>query len=421
MRRYTTIGGAIDPVLDMIFTPRLIRFSPLQGSTTAAVVQAVTAVASLADERLQLKLLIDHVSDHAIYLLDADGRIRSWNRGCERVKGYTAEEAVGQHVDLFYSPEDRVLGLARDTLARASEQGRFVGEGWRVRRSGERFRASEVIEAVRENGALLGFVKVTQDITERYHAQRLLQDAQRAREQLQQFEGVGRLTRGLAHEFNNLLTTIGNALDLIALRPAADARTHELAELAQAAADRGSLLTRQLLAFSADQTLVREPLQVARLFQEELPALQRACPRNILLRLEVPFDLPQITTDGVQLHTAVLNLLLNSCEAMPRGGTITITARVEQRLAPDLANPTQRRYVAIAVTDDGEGMPPEIAERASEPFFTTKEVGKGSGLGLSQVFGFVSQCDGFVDVQTAPGRGTTVRLLLPAIEEVAHV
>jgi PAS domain S-box-containing protein len=407
--------------LDTIFTSPLLRFSPLKGSKTAAVVQAVTDIAPLADDRLQLQLLIDHVSDHAIYMLDAQGCIRSWNRGCERVKGYTAMEVLGQHVSVFYAPDDRNRGMPEQTLAQAHEHGRFVGEGWRVRRSGERFRASEVIEAIRENGALLGFVKVTQDITERYHAQRLLQDAQRAREQLQQFEGVGRLTRGLAHEFNNLLTTIGNALDLITLRPNADARTHELAELAQAAADRGSLLTRQLLAFSADQTLVREPLQVARLFQAELAALQRACPANIVLRLEVPFDLPQITTDGVQLHTAVLNLLLNSCEAMPQGGTITITARVEQRLAPDLANPTQRRYVAIAVTDDGEGMPPEIAERASEPFFTTKEVGKGSGLGLSQVFGFVSQCDGFVDVQTAPGRGTTVRLLLPAIEEVPHV
>ncbi|WP_315386987.1 PAS domain S-box protein [uncultured Stenotrophomonas sp.] len=386
------------------------------------MVQAVTDIAPVADDRLQLQLLIDHVSDHAIYMLDAQGCIRSWNRGCERVKGYTAEEACGQHVGLFYGAEDRAQQVPQQTLAQVEAQGRFVGEGWRVRRSGERFRASEVIEAVRHaDGTLLGFVKVTQDITERYQAQRLLQDAQRAREQLQQFEGVGRLTRGLAHEFNNLLTTIGTALDLIAAQPTAGARTRELTELAQAAADRGSLLTRQLLAFSADQTLIREPLQVAQLLQDELPSLQRACPPNILLRTEVPFDLPRIATDGVQLHTAVLNLLLNSCEAMPQGGTVTLSARVEQRLAPDLATPTQRRYVAIAVTDVGSGMPPDVAERASEPFFTTKEVGKGSGLGLSQVFGFVSQCDGFVDVQTALGRGTTVRLLLPALEESAHV
>ncbi len=118
------------------------------------------------------------------------------------------------------------------------------------------------------------------------------------------------------------------------------------------------------------------------------------------MRVELAPALPPIATDGVQLHSAMLNLVLNSCEAMPQGGTVTITARVEQRLAPDLAQPTRRRYVAIAVTDEGAGMPPEVAERASEPFFTTKEVGKGSGLGLSQVFGFVSQCDGFVDVQT---------------------
>lgn len=382
--------------------------------------EVVSSVAPLVDERRQLKLLIDHVSDHAIYLLDPDGRICSWNRGGERVNGYTAEEAIGQHVSIFYSPEEQQQGLPQQALEHVREHGRLVGEGWRVRRNGEQFRASVVIEAVREDGHLLGFVKVTQDITERYQAQCLLQDAQRSRQHLQRFEGVGRLTRGLAHEFNNLLTTIANALDLLALRPGADARTHELVELAQAATDRGSLLTRQLLAFSADQTLVCEPLSVPQLLDEALPSLQRACPQAIQMRVELAPALPPIATDGVQLHSAMLNLVLNSCEAMPQGGTVTITARVEQRLAPDLAQPTRRRYVAIAVTDEGAGMPPEVAERASEPFFTTKEVGKGSGLGLSQVFGFVSQCDGFVDVQTAPGRGTTVRLLLPAIEDVEH-
>lgn len=369
----------------------------------------------------QLKLLIDNVSDHAIYLLDTQGNICSWNRGCERVKGYAAEAVIGKHVGLFYTPEDQQLGVPQQALAYARDHGRFVGEGWRVRCNGERFRAGEVIEPVREDGCLLGFVKVTQDVTERYQAQRLLQDAQRAHVQQRQLDNVGRLTRGLAHEFNNLLTTIGNALDLIALRPGADGRTQELVDLAQAAADRGSLLTRQLLAFSADQTLVREPVVVQEFLLDALPVLRRACPPGIEVQLDLMPDLPPIVTDGVQLHSAVLNLVLNSGEAMPQGGTVTITAEVEQRLAPDLSQPMRRHYVAIAVTDQGNGMPPDIAERASEPFFTTKEIGKGSGLGLSQVFGFVSQCDGFVDVQTAPGRGTTVRLLLPVIEEVEHV
>jgi len=384
------------------------------------VVYAVSTVSPLADEARQLKLLIDHVSDHAIYLLDPEGCICSWNRGGERVKGYSAEDVLGQPMAIFYTPEDQRDALPQQALRCARERGRFVGEGWRVRRNGERFRASEVIEPLREGEQLLGYVKVTQDITERYQAQRLLQDAQRARNQLQQFEDVGRLTRGLAHEFNNLLTTVGNALDLIALRPGADARTLELAELAQAAADRGSLLTRQLLAFSADQTLVRDAVSVRDLLHDALPVMQRACPPGIVLHLEVTDGLPAIATDGVQLHSAVLNLLLNSCEAMPRGGTVRVHAHLEERLVPDIADPTRRRYVAIAVTDEGDGMPPEVAERASEPFFTTKEIGKGSGLGLSQVFGFVSQCEGFVDVLTAPGRGTTVRLLLPVNEETKH-
>ncbi|HAU80590.1 MAG TPA: PAS domain-containing sensor histidine kinase, partial [Stenotrophomonas sp.] len=144
------------------------------------MVQAVSSVAPLADESRQLKLLIDNVSDHAIYLLDTQGSICSWNRGCERVKGYAAEAVIGKHVSLFYTPEDQQLGVPEQALAHARDHGRFVGEGWRVRCNGERFRAGEVIEPVREDGCLLGFVKVTQDVTERYQAQRLLQDAQRA-------------------------------------------------------------------------------------------------------------------------------------------------------------------------------------------------------------------------------------------------
>lgn len=162
-RRQTTDRDVFRPIIDAAFTPALLGFSPLQGGSTAvAVVQAITDIAPLVDHRLQFQLLIDHVSDHAIYLLDAHGCVRSWNRGCERVKGYTAEEVLGRHVELFHDPDERALGVARHTFLQADQQGRFVGEGWRVRRSGERFRASEVIEAVREDGVLLGFVKITQ-------------------------------------------------------------------------------------------------------------------------------------------------------------------------------------------------------------------------------------------------------------------
>ncbi len=271
-----------------------------------------------------------------------------------------------------------------------------------------------VIEPVVEAGELLGFVKITRDITEQWQAQRLLRDAQRALRNTQQFETVGRLSRGLSHEFNNLLTTIGNALDLLSLRVSGDdARAAELLDAAQAATDRGALLTRQLLAFSTGQTLIREPLDINALVLQWLPDLQRACPPAVLLELRLTPGLPLVNTDAMQLQAALANLVANAADATLEGGRILIGTALEHRLDPDADSTLQRGYVTLSVCDDGHGMAADIAERATEPFFTTKDIGKGSGLGLSQVFGFTTQSGGFVDVSTTPGVGTTVSLLLP--------
>ncbi len=199
----------------------------------------------LTDPSRQLRLLIDSVRDHALYLLDPEGIVCSWNPGAERIKGYSADEVIGTHFGRFYLPGDREAGEPLRLLRLAAQHGHVASEGWRVRRDGSSFRASVVIEPVMEAGELLGFVKITRDITEQWQAQRLLRDAQRALRNTQQFETVGRLSRGLSHEFNNLLTTIGNALDLLSLRVSGDdARTAELLDAAQAATDRGALLTR---------------------------------------------------------------------------------------------------------------------------------------------------------------------------------
>lgn len=374
----------------------------------------------LCDPDRQLQLLIDSVRDHALYLLDPDGIVCSWNPGAERIKGYTSEEVVGSHFGRFYLPEDRAAGQPQRLLDMARANSRHADEGWRVRRDGSRFRASVVIEPVLENGVLLGFVKITHDVTESWQAQRLLQEAQRALRQTQKFEGVALLSRGLAHEFNNLLTTIGNALELVALRVGEDERAQALLDNAQSAADRGAHLTRQLLAFAAGQTLVGERIDLAALIRQWQPELQRACPAQVELQFALCSALPPVLLDPDQLYTALTNLVVNACEAMPEGGRIRITTGLEVRLDPDTCPAVRRHYVALNVCDDGRGMPPDIAERASEPFFTTKDIGKGSGLGLSQVFGFTTQSGGFVDVSSTAGIGTTVSLLLPALEDPAH-
>lgn len=254
----------------------------------------------LTDPSRQLRLLIDSVRDHALYLLDPDGMVCSWNPGAERIKGYSADEVVGTHFGRFYLAADREAGEPQRLLRHAAQHGHVASEGWRVRRDGSSFRASVVIEPVVEAGELLGFVKITRDITEQWQAQRLLRDAQRALRNTQQFETVGRLSRGLSHEFNNLLTTIGNALDLLSLRVSGDdARAAELLDAAQAATDRGALLTRQLLAFSTGQTLIREPLDINALVLQWLPDLQRACPPAVLLELRLTPGLPLVNTDAM--------------------------------------------------------------------------------------------------------------------------
>ena len=336
----------------------------------------------LTDPSRQLRLLIDSVRDHALYLLDPDGKVCSWNPGAERIKGYSADEVVGTHFGRFYLAADRDAGEPLRLLRLAAQQGHVSSEGWRVRRDGSSFRASVVIEPVVEAGKLLGFVKITRDITEQWQAQRLLRDAQRALRNTQQFETVGRLSRGLSHEFNNLLTTIGNALDLLSLRVSGDdARAAELLDAAQSATDRGALLTRQLLAFSTGQTLIREPVDINALVQQWLPDLQRACPPSVALEVRFTPDLPPVSTDAMQLQTALANLVANAVEATIDGGRILVGTALEHRLDPDADTTMQRGYVTLSVCDEGHGMAADIAERATEPFFTTKDIGKGERPG----------------------------------------
>lgn len=384
------------------------------------MVNAVSQLTAQTDSSHQLKLLIESVSDHALYLIDTNGLVCSWNPGAERIKGYRSDEVIGTHFSRFHCPEDRESGEPARSLVIAAREGRYASEGWRLRSDGSRFRASVVIEPVFEGRQLVGFVKVTRDISESYRAQTLLRDAQRALASTQQFEKVGLLSRGLAHEFNNLLTTIHNALDLIALRCGNEATTARLIGNAQAAADRGALLTRQLLAFSAGQTLVRERVDPTAWLAQVLPTLQASCPAGVTVCLQLRPALPDVLVDPAQLESALHNLLRNACDAMPHGGGVRIVGEVERQLDPQAEASTYRDFVALRVCDEGHGMPPEVAVRASEPFFTTKDIGQGSGLGLSQVFGFVTQCGGFVDVCSTEGDGTIVSLLLPALEICAN-
>ncbi|RPE81559.1 PAS domain S-box-containing protein [Vulcaniibacterium tengchongense] len=360
----------------------------------------------LLDQTRQLELLVQSVIDYAIYMLDATGRIVTWNTGGQRIKGYAPEEVLGRHFSMFYTPEDAANGEPEHALLTAAETGRYEREGWRVRKDGTRFWAHVVVDPVWADGHLIGFAKVTRDITERRQAQQALEEAQRAFMQSQKMEAIGQLTYGLAHDFNNLLTVIANSLDRI-LGERDIERIRRSAEAAQRAADRGALLTRQLLAFSRGQWLKPKAHDINALIQATEAVLRRACDETIEVEFALGRDLPQVSIDAPQFEAALLNLVINARDAMPDGGRLRIETRCDSR--------EDGEEVVVAIVDTGVGMTPDVASRAAEPFFTTKEIGQGSGLGLSQVYGFATQSGGRIDIQSAPGRGTTVALHLPAL------
>jgi PAS domain S-box-containing protein len=212
--------------------------------------------------------LVNSIIDYAVFMLDSEGRVTTWNPGAERTKGYTAREIVGEHFSRFYTPEDLEAGIPDRALKQAREEGRFTAEGWRMRKDGSRFWAMVVIDPVLDdNGEIIGFAKVTRDLTERREAQLELERSQQALFQSQKMEAVGQLTGGLAHDFNNLLTGITGSLDLMKAR-LAQGRINELERYitaAMGAASRAATLTHRLLAFSRRQTLEPKPVNANKL------------------------------------------------------------------------------------------------------------------------------------------------------------
>jgi PAS domain S-box-containing protein len=366
------------------------------------------------------RILVQGVVDYALFLLDTEGRITTWNAGAERIKGYAPEEVIGSHFSRFYTPEDRAAGLPARALRTAAECGRCESLGWRVRKDGSRFWASVVIDAIRdEGGRLIAFVKVTRDITEQRQAQEELERAHTALAQSQKMEAVGQLTGGVAHDFNNLLTVIANSLELLSRPLPDDVQRRRIIDGAQRAAKRGARLTQQLLAFARRQPLRPEVHNVNRLIGGFEAVLRRACPEPIAFEVALSRAPVAANIDAPQFEAALLNLVLNARDAMPQGGSLRIaTGReaIDAARARTMSAIAPGEFVTVSVADTGVGMAPDVAARAFEPFFTTKEVGKGSGLGLSQLYGFVAQSGGHVAIAGAPGQGTTVTLYLPAVE-----
>lgn len=369
--------------------------------------------ADLTDAQ-RFELLVTSVKDYAIYMLDPRGYVVSWNTGAQRFKGYTASEITGKHFSLFYTDEDRATGLPGRALRTALDEGKFEGEGWRVRKDGTRFWASVVIDPIRDrSGELVGFAKITRDITERKQTAEALDRANAALINTQKMEAVGQLTAGVAHDFNNLLSVLRNGLQVLTTQ----SRGHldaKMLEMMQRAVDRGASLTQQLLAFARQQPLKPERLNLNALISAFEPMLRRSGLGAIRLETALNSQRPAVLVDAARFEAALLNLVVNARDAMPDGGVITIGTEDVELATGAVGTLAAGSFVKTSVTDSGTGMSPEVVSRAFEPFFTTKGVGKGTGLGLSQVYGFIVQSGGEVSIKSTEGKGTTIDIYLPA-------
>jgi PAS domain S-box-containing protein len=358
------------------------------------------------------ELLIQAVVDYAIYMLDPQGRIMTWNSGAERIKGYKAQEVIGQHLEMFFPEEDRRQGKAQQLIATALREGRAHDEGWRIRKDGTRFWAMTALDAIHdEAGCLIGLAKITRDLTERHETQQHLDEVRAQLFQAQKMEALGQLTGGMAHDFNNLLTVIIGSSEL-ARRSSNLERIQLLLENIHEAGKRGRELTRNLLTFARRRAPQAWALDLVSTLEAASALLGQALPKSIRLDLEIAAAPHQVRVDANQLEMALLNLVFNARDAMEQGGNILL--RVENRELHGEWEDLHGDFVLISVSDDGPGIAPDVQARIFEPFFTTKPFGKGTGLGLSQVYGFARNAGGSIRVESQLGQGTCMTLYLPA-------
>ncbi len=398
----------IDPIWSS--SQELIGFAKI----TRDLTERKKAEQELITSEQQFQLLVQGVSDYAIYMLNPEGYVSSWNSGAQRIKGYRAEEIVGAHFSRFYTEEDRAAGLPEKSLETARTVGRFEKEGVRQRKDGSHFWAHVVIDTIRdETGAVIGFAKVTRDITEKIEAQKALNQAREDLFQAQKMEAIGQLTGGIAHDFNNLLMAVLGSLEILKKRIPEDPALVPLLDNAILGAERGVALVQRMLTYSRKQNLNMMAVDVPQVVANITELVPSSIRPMINLRTDLPANLPPVLTDQVQLETAILNLIVNARDAMPEGGSIIIGAELVRDLPGGDPGTTM---VRLSVTDTGEGMDAETLEQATTPFFTTKGVGKGTGLGLSMVQGLAEQSGGKMKIESSKGKGTTVALLLPVAE-----
>jgi PAS domain S-box-containing protein len=385
-------------------------------NVTRDMTEREAARQALTESERQLRLLVRGVTDYALFMLDPNGIVTSWNSGAERIKGYRGDEIIGRHFSAFYTPADRLAGVPRRALETAAATGRYEAEGLRVRKDGSQFWASVILDAIRDdNGELIGFAKITRNITERKAAQESLRKAQEQLALQQKMEALSQLTGGIAHDFNNLLMIVGGQTEMLKRRITSEKDLRAL-EAIRHAVQQGARLTRQMLAFARANPHSRAVVDLGERVKTYRELLESSARGDIAFAEEVDRGVWPVFVDPGEFDLALINLAVNARDAMPNGGTITLRMQnVVFENDSDIG--LTGEYVAISVADTGTGIAPEHLSRVFEPFFTTKDTGKGSGLGLSQVYGFARHSGGTVQVRSESGRGAAFTIFLPRSSE----
>lgn len=405
----------LNPVRDA--SDQLIGYSKITRDLTKR--RAALEAQRLSEE--QFRRLVQGVVDYAIYMLDIQGHVATWNAGAQHIKGYRAEEIIGQHFSVFYSEEDRLAGEPQRSLGIALEKGRFENQAWRARKDGTLFWAHVVIDRIDdEDGAPMGFAKITRDATESRRAEQEMEEMRKALHQAQKMEAIGQLTGGVAHDFNNLLQVISGNLQLLEGEMDGNDRGQRRLINAMAGVARGAKLASQLLSFGRRQPLEPRVVGPGRLIGEMDDLLRRTLGEGVEIETVIDAGLWNSLIDPVNLENALLNLAINARDAMRGQGRLIIEAEnasLDDYYVKQQPGLRAGQYVLISVSDTGCGMGAELLEKAFDPFFSTKPEGSGTGLGLSMVYGFVKQSGGHIKMYSEVGHGTTAKLYLPRAME----
>src|SRR3954454_17374611 len=366
---------------------------------------------ALNSVKRHFEILIEGVVDYAIFALDKEGHVASWNSAAQKIMCYSAEEIIGKHFGIFYRPDERRAGAPNRALESAIQRGKHDIEGWRIRKNGTPFFITGSVSSNRdEAGNLLGFMNILRDATERRDAEEKLVEAREQLAMSQKMEAIGKLTGGIAHDFNNLLMIIGGNAQIFARL--LDPKLPRAIEAIQTAAKRGESLTRQLLTFSRHQHLSPTVVDLNASIKNMRTMIESSLRGNIVYNENTGDGVWPIKVDLAELELAIVNIAVNARDAMPSGGTFTLS--VSDETMTEESGDGVPKGLAIAFSDTGPGIPPNLLSKMFDPFFTTKEVGKGTGLGLSQVYGFAHQAGGTVTADSKLGQGTTITVYLPS-------